>query len=246
MDGAIKGFPPYGFSTVVKFGGSIMRDIAACKKAVAELERLADEGHKLLVVPGGGIPDKAIEAIDALAPFAPSTAHHACALAQDQTGYILSDPAFSSKLIASASLGECRTIARDGKVPILLPSRLLFAAEPVDWTWQVTSDAVAAWVAWLTMTPTVVIWTTVDGVYRDGAIDDPDALIKQISAQDLARLGHTAIDVCAADFMARRKLSGAVINAFYPKRLADWLRGRSIKATNITWNGAKRYETGPD
>ncbi|OWK24517.1 hypothetical protein AJ87_21490 [Rhizobium yanglingense] len=51
-----------------------MRDLAVCKHAVAELERLADHGHRNLIVPGGGIPDKAIEAIDAAASLTPSTA----------------------------------------------------------------------------------------------------------------------------------------------------------------------------
>ncbi|RVB37899.1 aspartate kinase, partial [Mesorhizobium sp. M7A.F.Ca.CA.001.06.1.1] len=33
MDCSIKGFPAYGFSIVLKFGGSIMRDLAVCKLA---------------------------------------------------------------------------------------------------------------------------------------------------------------------------------------------------------------------
>ncbi|WP_208245875.1 aspartate kinase (plasmid) [Rhizobium sp. T1470] len=245
MDGAINGFPPYGFSAVVKFGGSIMRDLAVCKHAVAELERLADHGHKILVVPGGGIPDKAIEAVDVAASLTPSTAHHACALAQDQTGYMLADPAFSSKLVPSASLGECRALAKEAKVPVLLPSRLLFAADPVEWTWHITSDAVAAWIAWLTSTPRLVIWTNVDGVYRGGAVDDPAALVEQITARELVRFGHTSIDACAVDFMAQKHLPGAVINARYPARLADWLAGTPVRATDITVNGSEEADINP-
>lgn len=240
----IKGFPSYGFTLVVKFGGSLMVDLEACKAAVEELERLAECGHRILIVPGGGIPDKAIEAIDATHPLAPVTAHHACALAQDQTGYLLADRAFSSKLVSSATLGECRSLAKHGKIPVLLPSRILFTMDPVEWSWDITSDAVAAWIAWVTSTPRLAILTNVDGVHRKAAIHDPEALIGEIRAHDLAELGHTSIDVCAAHFMALRGVSGVVINGAHPHRLSDWLEGKRVRATDIqsatTGNGSSK------
>lgn len=234
MQNKLRGFPSYGFSIVVKFGGSLMRDIVACKAALAELERLADDGHRFLIVPGGGIPDKAIEAVDAAHSLEAFTAHHACALAQYQTGYLLADRAFSSKLVASSSLGQCRTLAQEGKIPVLLPSRVLFTMDPVDWSWDVTSDAVAAWVAWITRTHCLAILTDVDGVYRSAATKDSSALIELIEAHELAQLGHTSVDACAANFMAQRGISGVVINGGYPERLAAWLQGKRVKATTIT------------
>ncbi|MEX2745619.1 aspartate kinase [Rhizobium mongolense] len=233
MEASIKGFPPYGFSIVVKFGGSLMRDLATCKATLGELERLSERGHRILVVPGGGIPDKAIESVDATHPLAPFTAHHACALAQDQTGYLLADPAFSSKLLACSTLGECRNVAGEGKIPVLLPSRVLFTMGPLEWSWSITSDAVAAWVAWVTGTPQLAILTNVDGVYRDAAISEPAAFIEEITAHELSKLGHTSIDGCAADFMARKGISGVVVNGLHPYRLGDWLEGRPVKATSV-------------
>ncbi|WP_037390182.1 aspartate kinase [Sinorhizobium americanum] len=243
MNAFIKGFSPYGFSVVVKFGGSLMADLRACKAAVTELEGLADRGYRMLIVPGGGILDKAIETVDEKHPLAPFTAHHACALAQDQTGYLLSDRAFSSKLVASAMLGECRSLAKDGKIPVLLPSRILFAMDPVEWSWDITSDAVAAWITWITSTPRLAILTDVDGVYRNAATHDPESLIEELGAHELAELGHTSIDVCAAHFMAVRGVSGVVINGAHPRRLTDWLEGKRVRATHIlsvtTANGLK-------
>ncbi|WP_107676190.1 aspartate kinase [Agrobacterium sp. LAD9] len=234
MQDVLRGFPSYGFSVVVKFGGSLMRDPVICKAALAEIERVTDQGHRILIVPGGGIPDKAIEAIDASHPLESFTAHHACALAQDQTGYLLADRAFSSKLVASSALGECRTLAKNGKVPVLLPSRALFTMDPVEWSWDITSDAVAAWIAWITSTPYLAILTDVDGVYRGAATKDPAALIEQIDAHDLAELGHTSIDACAANFMAKRGVPGVVINGAYPQRLTAWLERKRVTATTIT------------
>ncbi|RWI07355.1 aspartate kinase [Mesorhizobium sp.] len=233
MQTALKGFPPYGISAVVKFGGSLMRNLETCRTVLAGLEQIRSSGHRILIVPGGGIPDKAIEAVNAVHPLAEFAAHHACALAQDQTGYMIADPAFSSNLAACSTLGECRLLIKKGKIPVLLPSRILFALDPVEWSWDITSDAIAAWVAWLTNTDKLAILTDVDGVYRNGRTDEPAALISEIASDELARLGHTSIDACAAHFMAERGLSGAVLNGAFPQRLGDWLEGREVTGTLI-------------
>lgn len=233
----ITGFPSYGITLVVKVGGSLMRDLGGCRTALSELEKLVDLGHRILIVPGGGLPDKAIEVVDAASPIAPFTAHHACALAQDQTGYLLADPAFSSRLVACSALGDCRRATGEGRIPVLLPSRILFAMDPVEWSWKITSDAIAAWVAWVTHTPRLAILTDVDGVFRNAQTDNPSALISDISADDLLALGHTSIDACAAAFMARRGISGVVMNGAHAGRLRAWLDGRPVRATNITASG---------
>ncbi|MDK1494260.1 nucleoside-diphosphate kinase [Sinorhizobium sp. 7-81] len=233
MQPASNGFPPYGFSAVVKFGGSLMRDLETCRTVLADLEQIRTSGHRIMIVPGGGIPDKAIEAVDSSYPLDAFTAHHACALAQDQTGYMIADPAFSSNLVPCSTLGECRLVMEQGRIPVLLPSRILFALDPVEWSWDITSDAIAAWIAWLTSTNKLAVLTDVDGVYRNGRSDDPSALIPEIAPDELARLGHTSIDACAAQFMARRGLSGVVLNGAFPQRLRDWLEGREVTGTLI-------------
>ncbi|MDL2402407.1 aspartate kinase [Rhizobium mayense] len=227
-------FPSHDFSIVVEFGGSLMHDLSVCRAAVAELERLVQRGDRILVVPGRGFQDKAIEAADTAYAPAPFAAPHACALAQDQTGYLLAHRAFSPNLVPSATLGECRSLAKVGKIPVLLPSHMLFAMDPAIWSWDITSDAVAAWIAWVTNAPLLAMLTDVDGIYRDAATHDPEALIKEIDAHDLAELGHTSIDACAAHFMSLRGASGIIINGAHPNRLRDWTDGKHVRATHIT------------
>ncbi len=67
------------------FGTVIARDVELTQKS----------GRRVFVVPGGGPTDKAIEAIDQRHSLAPDTHHRACARAQDQTGLMICDPAFS-------------------------------------------------------------------------------------------------------------------------------------------------------
>ncbi|PCI04071.1 MAG: aspartate kinase [Hyphomicrobiales bacterium] len=233
-----EGFPDFGFSTVIKFGGSLMRNPAACRSTIVAIETIAASGHNVLIVPGGGIPDKAIEAINVDNPLSPFTAHHACALAQDQTGYLLSDPEFSSNLVPCASLGDCKTALQKGSVPVLLPSRILFAIDPVAWSWDITSDAVAAWFAWLVGARSLAVLTDVDGIYADGDINNPEKRIVRVSARDLVGLGHTSIDVCAVAFMAGKGITGAVLNGHHPDRLIDWMEGRATIATDIVEHGS--------
>ncbi|QPH54788.1 aspartate kinase [Pontivivens ytuae] len=233
MADRIKGFPPYNIDAVVKIGGSLMQQPERCRALIAEIETLACEGHRLLLVPGGGLPDNAIESVDATYPLSPFTAHHACALAQDQTGYMLADSAFSTRLRPCSTLGACRQAIADDAVPILLPSQILFHMDPVSWSWDITSDAVAAWFAWLVGATRLVIVTNVDGVFLNGAVSDPAQRIAWIAAADLARLGHTSIDACAADFLAGKGLSGAVLNGAHPERLAAYLRGEPTIATEV-------------
>jgi 5-(aminomethyl)-3-furanmethanol phosphate kinase len=231
---AIKGFNDYGIEIVLKFGGSLTRDLDVCERLVRAIAGLVHEGKRIVIVPGGGRTDKVIEALDRERPLGPDTAHRACALAEDQTGLIISDAAYSSgALVPCETLGECREALNDKAGPVLLPSRLLFDLDPIERTWDVTSDAVAAWVAWLVGARRIAILTDVDGIYRNGSIHDPKQLLPEIDFDTLRSMGHTSIDACAADFLAAHTIEGAVLNGQYPERVVAWCRGMETIGTII-------------
>lgn len=187
----------------------------------------------MIVVPGGGRTDKTIEALDREQPLAPATAHIACALAQDQTGLILCDVAFSDRLTACETVTECVRALDAGQVAVLLPSRLIKDLDPVDKTWDVTSDAVAAWVGWLVHAPRLAILTDVDGVFEAGRVGESDHLISHISHDDLLAMGHTSIDKCAAAFIRAHSIEAAVLNGTHPDRLRQWIARSDITGTII-------------
>lgn len=230
----VEGFTYYGIDAVVKFGGSLTRDLIATKLLIEGIAACAQLGHRLLVIPGGGRPDKAIEEIDREQPLAPETAHRATAMAQDQTGLILCDRSFSAKLRPCETLRECSVALDCGQVPVLLPARLLMDLDPVAMTWDVTSDAVAAWFAWLVDAPRIAILTDVDGVYRTGRIGVESELIRHIAPRDLLGMGHTSIDRCAAAWISDKDLEAAVINGRHPERLRHWLQGEAFVGTRIS------------
>jgi aspartokinase-like uncharacterized kinase len=66
-------------------------------------------------------------------------------LAMDQYAHLIAGRLACSALVTNVR--EARTALGDGRVPVLAPSQWLREADPLPHSWDVTSDAVAAWVA---------------------------------------------------------------------------------------------------
>lgn len=145
----MRGFTDYSIEYVIKFGGSIIENPEVCKKALNKLEDLIQDGHRMLVVPGGGPTDLTIERLNERYNFNPDTHHRACAKAQDQTGLMLEGLSSSEKSVACEDLNAVLESLSNKKLPILMPSRIIFDIEPFERTWVITSDSMAAWFAWL-------------------------------------------------------------------------------------------------
>jgi 5-(aminomethyl)-3-furanmethanol phosphate kinase len=233
MSEKVLGYVDYGIDAVVKFGGSLLIDEALTASAINALEGCLAVGKTVLVIPGGGPTDKTIEKIDRRAALAPATHHRACARAQDQTGLIICDPAFSRVLSACETLEEARSIAATGRIPVLLPSKLIFDIDPFEKTWDITSDGVALWFAWLLNAPLTAVLTNVDGIFEPGADFASTAPVSSISATRLRDWGDTAVDKCVPEFAAYRKLRTWVGHGGYSDRLPAALTGRKTIGTFI-------------
>ena len=241
-EGSIRGFTSFEIDIVIKFGGSLTRDLELCQRLISNIARLCNSGQRIIVVPGGGRTNKVMEAIDREQSLAGNTTHRACALAQDQTGLLLADPSFSDRLAACKTLASCRSALDCGKAAVLLPSRLLFDLDPIEKTFEVTSDAVAAWLAWLVAARRLVVLTDVDGVFAGGKLGSKAHLIRQVPASRLAAMGHTAIDACAAAFLEARQMDCTILNGNFPDRLMVWARGGSVVGTTVRGGSSSTSE----
>ena len=230
----VPGFIDYDVDVVVKFGGSLLARLEDVKRFAVTLGALRRSGIRIVVVPGGGPTDKTIEAIDRQQRLSLEICHRACALAQDQTGLVISDESFSDALRTCDNFEDLRRVLDSERVAVLLPSRILFALDPIERTWDVTSDAVAAWVAWLLSARSFAIATDVDGVFSSGRIGSEEHLLPKISARDLVAMGHTAVDRCAAEFLLGRSMDCFVFNGKDPERLGRWLTGEPARGTHVT------------
>lgn len=229
----IPGYTSYGFDAVVKFGGSLLIDQSCTASAIRSVERTLAVGQSVLVLPGGGPTDKAIEAIDARHPLQGQTHHRACARAQDQTGLVICDPAFSSKLVACETLTEVRRVQQGGLVPVLLPSNLIFAADPFEMSWEITSDGMAVWLAWLVGAPITAILTNVDGVFEPGSDFRSSSPVPSIEAAALYEWGQTSVDRCVPAFLQAKGGRAWVGHGGYEDRLVKALLGEPVVGTFI-------------
>lgn len=230
---ATHGFVDYDIDAVVKVGGSLLSNETLCRGTVKALAGQASKGFRLLVVPGGGPTDNTIESLDAVYKFQPDTHHRACARAQDQTGLMICDESLGSMLSPCETLEEVQSALGAGKVAVLLPSRLIFDLDPFARTWDITSDAIAAYFAWLVTSKQLIMVTNVDGVHLDAAVDDSTKLIERITASELEHLGHTAVDACVAPFLRSKCMNAWVLNGAHADRIGVALRGGTPRGTYI-------------
>ncbi len=133
--------------TVIKLGGSVLRDPSGLASAVEIVNALPRDAG-LLIVPGGGPFADAVRDADRALRFGDEAAHWMAILAMDQVAHILADRLDRATLVETAD-----AIDRAGMHgrPVLAPYRLLRAADALPGalphTWDVTSDSIAAWFA---------------------------------------------------------------------------------------------------
>jgi aspartokinase-like uncharacterized kinase len=158
---------------VLKLGGSLM---PVARDLVRALTILAKDGYSFLIVPGGGPMADLVREIDSQAEITDETAHWMAILAMEQYAYFLADGT-NAKLARAISYPE-----NNPAVEILLPYQALQEDNlGLVHSWDYTSDAVAALVAFRLGAPLIKA-TNVDGVILDGKV------VEEVSAKTLQGL----------------------------------------------------------
>ena len=148
-----KAFKMGRFDAVVKVGGSIIAGPYA--ESAAGVLGDAATSSRLLVIPGGGDIDNLIEEKNRQRALSRPVFHRATALAQDQSGLLFTN--LHKQLQPIEAVIDAERVLAEGSVPVLLPSRLLFALDVFRYTNRVSSDTIAAYLAWLLHVPTVIL-----------------------------------------------------------------------------------------
>jgi 5-(aminomethyl)-3-furanmethanol phosphate kinase len=127
--------------TVVKLGGSY-----AFSTHLREwTDAIAVCGGRVVVVPGGGPFADAVREAQRKMGLDDRAAHQMALLAMDQYGCALAS--LGERLAPAASAAAIRRILLDGGVPVWSATRMVLAARDIPWSWSVTSDSLAAWLA---------------------------------------------------------------------------------------------------
>jgi 5-(aminomethyl)-3-furanmethanol phosphate kinase len=127
--------------TVVKLGGSY----AYSRALKGWIDAVAACAGRVVVVPGGGPFAETVRAAQPKMGFDGRAAHEMALLAMEQYGCALASLGAGLRLAASAA--AIRDVLLAGGVPVWSPTRMLREANDVPWSWDVTSDSLAAWLA---------------------------------------------------------------------------------------------------
>lgn len=211
---------------IVKLGGSLFPEDAVnfCKSLV---------GKCTIVICGGGEFANKIREYDAKIAFSNTASHKTAIYCMDIIGMLVADKVDGAEAVYS--LEDAKKLLEDGKLPILLPSKLFEYLDPLEHSWNVTSDSISVCIASLIKSKILIV-TNVDGIYDSHPSIDGAKLIKNISAKKLLTFGETSVDENLPELLLKYKLDCYVVNGKYPQRAISIIDGKSSKYTLIGGN----------
>jgi aspartokinase-like uncharacterized kinase len=225
------GLVDFGIDLTVKFGGSLLTEVAPARVLAAALVA-ASRRRRLAVIPGGGPTDLLIEAIATEAGLPDEVINPACMRAMDQTGILLAG--LAPEMIPVDTLAGLRAALARDLVPVLLPSSLILSLDVFTRESVITSDTLAAYLAFLLGSTEYLVLTDVDGVYRDFGADGHGELLAECTTSELIALGATSVDRCLAPLLDAVEMPAWILNGNHPERLAELAAGGRPIGTRIT------------
>lgn len=187
---------------IVKVGGSLYNQIPNLIPVLIASER------PLLIIPGGG-------------PFADlvrgvqtdnDTAHWMAVLAMEQYGLF----------IASFGIPTTEVITNPQKTTVFLPYRYFRLNDDLPHSWDVTSDSIAAWVAYV-LHLDLLLLKSVDGIFINGIFQE----------QVTRPTDSDTIDPFLIPFVIEKSIKTTLINGSQPERVQKYLRGKLVPRTEI-------------
>ncbi len=220
-------------ATVIKIGGSLAIYPEELKNLCSKLS-IASRKHNLLVVPGGGEFADVVRAMDKRFSLSDSVSHQMAILGMDQYGLLLSDLITRSQL--TNQFDQVQTIFYlHNKLPVFLPSGFMLKNDPLERSWNVTSDSIAVYIANRLRIKKVILATDVDGIFTCDPKKNSDAkLISEISAKRLEVMAErTSVDKFLPKLLLKMQIECFVVNGLFPERIEDILDGRKAVYTII-------------
>lgn len=209
---------------VIKIGGSLFPQHA--KKLI---EGLTSEN--VIIICGGGEFANQIREYDKLFGFSDTAAHESAIMCMDITGRLLSDICDNAE--ATYDLKTAKKILKKGKIPILLPSRLLHYVDPLEHSWNVTSDSISFYISQMIQAK-LLIATDVDGIYTRKPSAKDAIFIHEINAKKLLSFGETSIDAALSELLLKFGSNCYVVNGKHPERILSLIRD-NIDMKNVIY-----------
>lgn len=219
-------------TVLLKVGGSLALQPKALEELCAKLNDYSKE-KQLVVVPGGGEFADAVRAVNQRFNLSDRIAHRMAILGMDQYGLLLVNLIPNS--LPTNDIKKIRNVLDSRKLVVFLPSSFMENEDLLENSWNVTSDAIAVYVANRLSIKKVLLVTDVDGIYEDNPKEHPEAkLIKKISSKELLELNErTSVDMFAPKLIGRFHVNCYVVNGLFPERVLSLIEGKDTISTRI-------------
>ena len=206
---------------VVKVGGSFQAHRPALKNLCRALREVSDR-HPILVVPGGGKFADFVRHLQRTRGLSDQTAHVMAIFGMNVFGYELHGLIKGSKLTRSLKRVGSRGCS------IFLPLKEMRSCNELEPSWDVTSDAIAAWASAKVGCRKLVLVKVVDGIFHRRR------LLASISARELREIKQTVVDRKLPQVLEDHGITCWIVNGRYPERVAAVLEGRKAIGTVIS------------
>lgn len=220
----------------VKIGGGLAvhpQKLRALCKMISEKSKK----QKLVIVPGGGEFADTVRRFDERFAISRPVSHRMAILGMDQYGLLLSDLMPNSRPVYSFE--DVEKVSGESKLPVFLPSQLMLNKDPLENSWAVTSDSIAAYIAGELGIGKVLLVTDVDGVFTADPKSDCNArLIRELSARELLGMKkRTSVDAFLPNLLLKLPIDCFVVNGLFFERVEAILDGQEVTCTLIKSHG---------
>ncbi|HJJ55832.1 MAG TPA: uridylate kinase [Methanocorpusculum sp.] len=186
---------------VVKIGGSLIN------VATRVIHELIKTKKPILIVPGGSIFANTVRSVN----VTDNTAAHWMAIASmDQYGWYLSTLNNNEHIDT-----ETRCVIPNTGIKVLLPYKIMRENDPLPHTWDVSSDTIAAWIAFKLKCPLILI-KSVDGIITN-PLNPP---ITDITGKN--PIQTDIIDSYCWQFVNKHNIQTTIVNGQKKDAILNW------------------------
>ncbi|OWT32458.1 delta 1-pyrroline-5-carboxylate synthetase [Methanobrevibacter sp. 87.7] len=194
---------------VVKIGGSLFPT-----DAIKVAEKL--KGTNSLIITGGGEFANLIRRYDKSKHFSPEITDETAIECMTIISKLLNDKVNHCNIVYS--IDDARKVSDNGNIPILICSEILKEYRPFEKSWDVSSDSISAYIAYL-LNAKLLIVTNVNGIYTRRPKTKGSKFIEKIDAKKLLTFDETSIDLMLPSLLIKFGADCFIVNGKYPERV---------------------------
>ncbi len=215
----------------IKIGGSLISYTEELIDLMQSLDRLS-KSYQLVIIPGGGPFANIVRDMYKQYDLSETAAHWMAILAMDQYGFFLSN--LSENTLTISSIDSAKELASTYKLVIILPFQVLYEQDPLEHSWDVTSDSIAAYIASLINADSLILLKDVKGIFEHDPKQEPSKLIEKLDRHDFNAFEmQRCVDKHFPKILAQSKIRCWILNGRHPSRIIEALKGQKPKGTEI-------------